>query len=308
MKKMLAWLRIIRPPIVFISCFGALVGAFNAIIYLNNGTIALSLSQIVLFLLGAASLASGLMIHNDVTDLKSDSVNRPNKPLPAGKIGIKTAQLIGLSLMVFSIFVALLINYWETQELNWPCGILTIFIVILGIIYNYFGKYHGIFGHVAVAFGVGAIPFWGAISVAPQRIFLMAPLAIAIFIMEIGREIMVNAGDFKGDLEAGYKTLPVQLGRKKAMYIAIIFYLAFLFIYPIPYFGWFGADPIFGLSYLIGATLFGISLILTWILTYRIVIKNDEERIWDAFEKYERTGTRIMVIFFQIMLFVEVFY
>ena len=66
-------------------------------------------------------------------------------PLPAGKIGIKTAQLIGLSLMVFSIFVALLINYWETQELNWPCGVLTLFIVILGIIYNNFGKYHGIF-------------------------------------------------------------------------------------------------------------------------------------------------------------------
>ena len=62
-------------------------------------------------------------------------------------------------------------------------------------------------------------------------LFLMFPLALAIFVMEIGREIMVNAGDFNGDLKAGYKTLPVLLGRKKAMYVALIFYIAFIPIF-----------------------------------------------------------------------------
>jgi hypothetical protein len=37
-------------------------------------------------------------------------------------------------------------------------------------------------------------------------------------------------------------------------------------------------------------------------------LKNNEEKIWKAFEKYKRIGTRIMVIVFQIVLLLEVFY
>ncbi len=307
MNKLLAWLRIIRPPIVAISCLGALVGALNVSAYLD---IKLSLFQISMIIIGSAFLSAGLMIHNDVTDLKSDKVNRPHKPLPSGRIRSETAQVTGLILMILSIFIALLININDNGSLNWKCGILTLSIVIIGVCYNHYGKYHGIFGHIAVAYGVGAIPYWGAIAIAsgPEHLLLMLPLALALFTQEIGREIMVNAGDFNGDLKAGYKTLPILLGRKKAMYVALVFYLAFIPIFPISYFGWIGAEKVFGHIYLIGATIFVFSLLITWILTYRVVLQNDEKKIWRAFEKYERTGTRIMVIFFQIMLFLEAFY
>lgn len=307
MNKLLAWLRIIRPPIVAISCLGALVGALNVSAYID---IKLSLFQISMIIIGSAFLSAGLMIHNDVTDLKSDKVNRPHKPLPSGRIRSKTAQVTGLILMILSIFIALLININDNGSLNWKCGILTLSIVIIGVCYNHYGKYHGIFGHIAVAYGVGAIPYWGAIAIAsgPEHLLLMLPLALALFTQEIGREIMVNAGDFNGDLKAGYKTLPILLGRKKAMYVALVFYLAFIPIFPISYFGWIGAEKVFGHIYLIGATIFVLSLLITWILTYRVVLQNDEKKIWRAFEKYERTGTRIMVIFFQIMLFLEAFY
>ncbi len=309
MNKLIAWLRIIRPPIVFISCLGALVGALNVSAFLSHGSIDLSAFQLFMIVIGAAFLSSGLMIHNDVTDLKSDKVNRPHKPLPAGRLNVKTAQVTGLLLMVLSIFVALLVNVIDNGPLNWKCGILTLSIVAVGVYYNHYGKFHGIFGHTAVAYGVGVIPFWGALAIAPDYLFLMFPLALAIFIMEIGREIMVNAGDFNGDLKAGYKTLPVLLGRKKAMYVALIFYIAFIPIFPIPYFGWFGADTVFNsIFYLAGASIFSLSLLVTWILTYRVVLQNDEKKIWSAFEKYERTGTRLAVIFFQIMLFLEAFY
>lgn len=307
MNKLLAWLRIIRPPIVAISCLGALVGALNVSAYLD---IKLSLFQISMIIIGSAFLSAGLMVHNDVTDLKSDKVNRPHKPLPSGGIRPKTAQVTGLLLMILSIFIALLVNINDNGSLNWKCGILTLSIVIIGVCYNHYGKYHGIFGHIAVAYGVGAIPYWGAIAIAsgPEHLLLMFPLALALFTQEIGREIMVNAGDFNGDLKAGYKTLPILLGRKKAMYVALVFYLAFIPIFPISYFGWIGAEKVFGHIYLIGATIFVLSLLITWILTYRVVLQNDEKKIWRAFEKYERTGTRIMVIFFQIMLFLEAFY
>jgi geranylgeranylglycerol-phosphate geranylgeranyltransferase len=310
MNKLPAWFRIIRPPIVIISCLGALVGALNVSAFINDEIIKISFIQLLMIIFGAAFLSAGLMIHNDVTDLKSDKVNRPHKPLPSGTIKVKTAQITGLVFMILSIFIALLVNINDTGLLNWKCGILTLSIVIVGVCYNHYGKFHGIFGNILVAYGVGSIPYWGAIAIAPepQHLLLMLPLALAIFTQEIGREVMVNTGDYNGDLKAGFKTLPVLVGRKKAMGIALIFYLAFIPIFPIPYFGWIGAEKVFGPIYLIGATIYALALLTTWILTYRVVLQDNEKKIWRAFELYERTGTRIMVLFFQIMLFLEAFY
>ena len=306
-NKVFAWFKIIRPPIVFISCLGALVGTLNTAVFLDTS---LSNFQIIMVLLGAGFLAAGLMVHNDVTDLNSDKINRPHKALPSGVIGIKTAYITGLALMILSIITALLINIKDQGVLNWNCGIFTALLVAIGIYYNHYGKYHGIFGHMAVAFGVGAIPYWGSIAVFPSRYFLMLALAIAILIQEIGREIMVCAGDFTGDIKSGFKTMPVRLGRKRAMYVALLFYLAFIPIFPLPAYDWIGigVPQIFGTVYLIGGSLFAIALLLTWALTYRVVLQNDEKKIWAAFERYERTGTRVMVIVFQIFLLLEVFY
>jgi geranylgeranylglycerol-phosphate geranylgeranyltransferase len=305
--KIVAWLKIVRPPIIFISCLGAIVGTLNAAIFLNFHV---SNFQIFMVILGAGLLSSGLMVHNDVTDLKSDKINRPHKPLPSGKIKIKTAYFAGLLLMIFSIIVALFVNYIDQTTLNWNCAVFTAILVIVGIYYNHYGKYHGLLGHVAVAFGVGAIPYWGSIAVFSDKLILMLPLALAIFAQEIGREIMVCAGDFTGDLKSGFKTIPVLFGRKKSMYISLFFYLLYIPLYPLPAYDYLklGIPQVFGTIYLIGGGAFGIVLILTWLLTYRVVLKGDEKKIWVAFEKYERTGTRIMIIIFQLFLLLEVFY
>lgn len=307
MKTLTAWIRIIRPPIVFISCLGVLVGALNSAVFLKTE---LSNFQIFMVLLGSFFLASGLMIHNDVTDLESDKVNRPHKPLSTGAISVKTAYVVGPFLMILSIFIALLVNIKDNGALNVNCGILTFLIVFMGLCYNHYGKYHGIWGHITVAVGVGVIPYWGSIAVFPNEIFLMLPIALAIFTQEIGREIMVNAGDFRGDLKAGFRTLPVQLGRKRSMLIALVFYLAFIPLYPLPAYDWLGlgVPQVFGPLYLIGGTLFATSLLLTWILTYRVVLQDNEKKIWTTFERYGRTGTRVMVIVFQIFLLLEIFY
>ena len=53
--------------------------------------------------------------------------------------------------------------------------------------------------------------------------------------------------------------------------------------------------------YLVGGAVFVVSLLLTWVLTYLVVLQNDEKKIWHAFERYERTGTRVMVIVFQVV-------
>jgi geranylgeranylglycerol-phosphate geranylgeranyltransferase len=307
MNTLIAWIRIIRPPIIFISCLGAFVGVFNSAIFLD---MSLSNFQIFMVILGAFFLASGLMIHNDVTDLESDKVNRPYKPLSTGVINVKTANFIGILMMILSIFTTLLVNINDSGNINWNCGFLTFLIVVLGMYYNKYGKNKGIIGHISVALGVGAIPYWGSIAVFPTELLIMLPLTCAIFVQEIGREIMVAAGDFKGDSKAGFKTLPVQIGRKRAMQVTLIFYLIFIPLYPLPAYDWLsiGVPQVFGNLYLIGGTLFAITLLLTWVLTYKVVLQDNEKKIWKAYERYGRTGTRAMVIIFQIFLLLEIFY
>ena len=306
-KLIFSWIHMVRLPILFLCSFGSLVSALNCAIFRN---VEVSYFQMFMIFLVPAVLSTGTMIHNDVTDLDSDKVNRPNKPLPAGTIKIRTAYITGLFLMFVSIILGLFVNYRDNSTLNWNCAILTILLVAAGIYYNYYGKKHGIFGHMAVAFAVSAIPYWGGIAIFPNEPLLMLPLAIAIFTQETGREIMVCVGDYVGDLKAGWKTTPVNMGRKKSMYVALLFYLLFIPLFPLPAFDWagIGAPQIFGTVYLIGGGLLAITLILTWLLSYKAVLTNDEKKIWKAFERYERTGTRVMIIVFQIFILLEVFY
>ncbi len=304
----IAWVRMIRPPILFLCSFGAVVSALNCAVY-NH--VDLTISQLILLILTPAFLSTGTMLHNDITDLESDRVNRPKKPVPAGILKEKTVYYLGIFLMVASIFLGSLINYQETGQINWVCGSFTFILVIIGLYYNYYGKHHGLFGHMAVAFGVGAIPYWGGLAVFPGQPLLMLPLGLAIFFLETGREIMVSAGDYNGDLKAGFRTVPVRYGRKRSMYIALFFYLLFIPIFPLSAFDWAGLHlpQIFGTVYLIGGIILATGLLLTWLLTYIVVIRtNDENKIWTAFERYERTGTRVMIIVFQLFILIEVFF
>jgi geranylgeranylglycerol-phosphate geranylgeranyltransferase len=298
----------IRPPILFLCCFGAAVSALNCALYMDKS---LSYYQLLFLILTPAFLSTGTMFHNDITDLESDKINRPKKPVPSGLLKEKTVYYTGLTLMITSIFLGGFVNYRDTGAINWECGFFTFVLVIIGLYYNYYGKHHGLVGHMAVAFGVGAIPYWGGLAVFPNQPLLMLPLAVAIFFQETGREIMVCAGDYVGDLKAGFKTTPIRHGRKRSMQIALIFYLLFIPIFPLSAFDWAGLQlpQVFGAVYLIGGSIFAASLLITWLNTYNVVIKtNDEKRIWKSFERNERIGTRVMIIVFQIFIFLEVFY
>ena len=91
------------------------------------------------------------------------------------------------------------------------------------------------------------------------------------------------------------------------MYIVLVFYTLFIPLYPISYFGLLGFPRVFGTVYLVGATVFIIILYITWLNVNNTVKKGNEEEIWHAFELNIRTGTRVGVVLFQVLLFVEAF-
>lgn len=297
MGKLFAWFRIIRPPILFISALGAAVGALN--VNLSPDPITFWLALIA----WAPLVYTGIMIHNDYTDLESDKVNRPDKPVPSGAISPNTARYSGLGMMFGGTALAFLINIHK-GEINYSAGLVALSLTIVGIVYNHWGKGWGIWGNVFVAYGVAIIPFYGAVAIEPiDGIIKLAPLTLAIFIMEIGREIIVCAEDVEGDIKAGFRTFPVRIGQKKSMYVAVVFYIGYAMLYPAPYiFKWdilpsLYYDPV----YLFGATVFALVLFVTWYLTLREMTER-------AFWNYIRTGTRVGVIFFQFILLVSAYY
>lgn len=304
MGKAADWALIVRPPIVVISVVGASVGFLNAtplqgapfpwVGYLVNAA-------------AAALLAAGLMVHNDYYDLASDKVNRPHKVLAQGRIRAKTARDVGFALMALGVLAAFAGHPRDSfaASVNWNAGVIALTVLTDGLLYNTIGKKHGIGGHIEVAYGVALIPVFGAAG-AGYPLFVL-PLALGLFVMEVGREIMVACGDIEGDRKAGWVTLPVKVGMRKALLVALVLYIVSLPLFLIPYWpsesdlllyikpGW---HP--SLLYAASSLGFVGGLIALWVPCYR-------DPNFASFERYIRTGSRVLVLLFQVALLAEAF-
>ncbi len=308
-KRLYAWFRIVRPPIIFIGVFGSTVTA----LVFEGGPGAISFSTptglwtFVISMFCWGMLWGGIMVHNDYTDLKSDMVNRPHKPIPSGAIRPTTAHRVGLAMMTLGWLVPPAVNILNGPEYALSSLWWGFTLWLVGVVYNYWGKNWGVLGHALVAWGVALIPLYGGALVSPVFGFSMLfPLFIAIFVSEIGREIVVCAGDYYGDLQQGWKTVPVLIGRKRAMQLVPIFFAGFIPFYPIPYFGWLGYPRFFSDYYFVGYTIFIVGLYLCWAAIYwTMTHTTDEKRIWRAFEIYARTITRLLIIFTQFVMLAE---
>ena len=313
MRKLEAWVRIIRPPIMIISIVGVSVGALN--VTLGRGE-PLPLATYGMTCLMAALLSAGLMVHNDYYDLPSDRVTRPKKALPSGAIKASTARDVGFALMALGVVTGLLVRFPATGELDIITALFAALVFLVGLYYNTRGKHTGLLGHAMVALGVGLIPYMGAV---PFRDYAdMLPLAAGIAVMEVGREIMVCAGDIEGDRAAGFSTLPVRIGQRKSLLVALGFYIAsapLFFVYlpsiasRFPTRGYIqhpiGIENLplldahmFGTLYFVGAAAFLAALIVLWLLVWR-------KPVWESFERYIRTGSRVLIFLFQVLLLAE---
>ncbi len=291
------WALVVRPPIVIISVAGASVGFLNATV--GEGQL-LPVVGCVINALAAALLAAGLMVHNDYYDLASDKVNRPHKVLAQGRIKEKTARDVGFALMVIGVVVSFAGHPKATlaESVNVVAGLIGLTVLGDGLLYNTIGKKHGIGGHVEVAYGVALIPVFGAAGAG--NAMLVLPLGLGLFVMEIGREIMVAGGDIEGDRKAGWVTLPVKVGMRKALIAALVFYLASLplFLLPVIAPGLVAWRP--SLLYIAGSTAFVAGLVALWVPCWR-------RPEFATFERFTRTGSRLLVFAFELLLIGEAF-
>lgn len=184
---------------------------------------------------------------NDFYDAKIDAVNKPHRPIPSGRISPRSAFAFAISL--FGIGIAL--SYF----INPICFLIAAANSLLLIGYAYKLKRTALWGNMSVGYLTGSTFLFGGAAV--NEIAVTFVLFLLAMLATIGREIVKDVEDVKGDKKEGLITLPISVGAKKSATIASAFVIMAVILSPLPI-----VLGNFGMSYLTIVTLADVILLL----------------------------------------------
>jgi 4-hydroxybenzoate polyprenyltransferase len=172
MKKLIAFLKLIRLPNVFTAMADIACGLFI------SGGIYLNIFKI-LPLFGASSLIySAGMITNDIADIKEDKEKNPNRPLPSGLINKKSAYIAAGIFLLTGISLAYLSGSTSF--------IISLLLTANVLLYNFFLKKTSI-GPMSIALCRGLNIFLG-VSLSQNTLnffYLYVTLILVLYITGI---------------------------------------------------------------------------------------------------------------------------
>jgi geranylgeranylglycerol-phosphate geranylgeranyltransferase len=195
---------------------------------------------------------------NDYFDVRIDSINRPERPIPSGRVKLKEALYVSYILFALGTLLALLIN---------PiCGFIALFNSLMLIFYAKTLKGTPFLGNLSIGYLTGSSFLFGASVFGFEGLkalfvlFLLAALAIT------AREIIKDIEDMEGDKIEGADTLPLRVGAKKASYLAAFIGFLAVILSPLPY-----LMSILGLRYLYLVLLADLGFFAA---IYQILVRN----------------------------------
>ena len=230
-----------NPYIEILRPGNALMGAISIVLVAlidKTFTIPVILAMIAVFF----ETAAGNVI-NDYFDYNIDLINKPERPIPSGRISLKNSRNYGYLLFIAGTICGVLISYITN---NWiPFAIVLIADVVL-YLYAYKLKSTPLIGNLTVGFMTGFGFVFGGFSINnPDIIITSLYLGFFAFVMTTAREIVKDIEDIEGDKADGARTLPILIGEKKPAILAAILMILDSALCPILYF-----NHIFGILYL----------------------------------------------------------
>lgn len=212
------YLEIIRPNICFLAILGLIVG-----LLLEKIPPPLWLLPILaVFLI----TASGNVI-NDYFDYEIDKINKPERPLPSGRISRKNAFILYALLSFLGLLASLQIS-------------INFFFLALfnsGLVFLYSKKLKKTLLGNGVDSWLACSVFIAPIFIQNKLIFYSPATVLAgiAFLGNYGREVLKDVEDVKGDKIHNAKTLPILLGSRKATIIGKIIILVASLLLFLPY-------------------------------------------------------------------------
>lgn len=178
--------------------------------------------------------AAGNML-NDYFDLETDRINRPGRPLPAGELQPSTVAICAI--IIFGC------TLWLAWTINFLALLITLIAILLMMGYELRLKSKGFLGNLTISalvallfvFGAVAVQNAGSIStIITATVPPWAILALLAFFATLGRELVKDIEDIKGDLAR--TTVPRQYGIKPATIVAATALSCAIALSPLPYY------------------------------------------------------------------------
>ena len=176
----------------------------------------------------AVLVCAGGNATNDYYDREIDRINRPERPIPSGRLKARDALLIGGVLFTIGILLSILLGV--------PCIILAVVNSVVLAFYAAHLKRLGIVGNLIVGYLVGSTFLFGGLAATNAReLQALGVLSAMAAVSTVGRELIKDIEDMKGDSKIGLKTFPLSYGPRAAAALAIVFIAAAIVLSPVPY-------------------------------------------------------------------------
>ena len=174
---------------------------------------------------------------NDYFDREIDAINQPDRPIPRGAVSPRGALLFSVLLFAVALGLTLLL----------PLLAIAIALINLVALVAYTELFKGLpgVGNALVAYLTGSTFLYGGAAVGGNLSPVVVLFALAAS-ATMAREIVKDVEDVAGDREEGLRTLPIVLGRRRALAVATGFVVAAVVASPAPY-----LLGTFGLPYLV---------------------------------------------------------
>ena len=204
----------------------------------------------LLVLFAAAMTGNGVYAINAYYDLEADKVNKPNRPLPSGRMTREHAFKYAYALMATGLSVAVVVSILQS---NYMMVVLWSIFTVLGIIYStppFKLKSRHIFGNICfgtfagLSYFIGLI-FSGSTGLASYPIMFQVYFISLMIVFVGGVVTMKDFQDYEGDKKHGAITMPVKFGRRIAALIALFMMIPYAARIPIYPYGTYYQPPIY---------------------------------------------------------------
>ncbi|WP_291787765.1 UbiA-like protein EboC [Cecembia sp.] len=138
--------------------------------------------------LSTIGLYGGGVAFNDVFDAKLDAIERPERPIPSGKVKQSHAAWMAAVLIVFGVLAAFQVNPWS--------GFIALAVGLLAVLYDAWGKHQAIIGPINMGLCRTGNLLLG-ISVIPALLFDFWALGL-IPLAYVSAITMISRGEVHG--------------------------------------------------------------------------------------------------------------
>lgn len=224
------WILLFRAGNCITGFVGVFLGAILALGELPTGD---NLQITGLLALSVYAFMASWNALNDYLDLEIDKVNRPDRPLPSGRISKRTAAIAiaatGLISFASLFFAGVTANALTDDFSEWYPTVI-IWFLALALLLNYEDdrwllglKNRGLPGNLSISLSVGLVVLYGAAGVFDP----FNERAIALFLVgtlyNFAREIIKDVEDMEGD--EGRTSYAMSAGAGKARTLAWVLLL-----------------------------------------------------------------------------------